>query len=430
MQHKKKVIDVSAQLFGTFDGELHSAFVYALMIYIWCAEESPRQNCVLALILQYVNTSQGGLAQLKVQCGNMFQGSITADNMVNIFPAGQMEKTAGFRRLDPNNSQHFAAHWCFLWQCVCAILTEDWKEASPSEIISELSVKVFPAQQADETCKHFFNRLHAAYVRCKMRLTAINRKELLPHPDCLVDLVYTKALKKYTQRVLWNLEHVESLDEKDLTLDVVVSLYQNAAQQKGRTFDAISAALKDPIQKNPTAKKINPSANDSSQPSLTQNSSQSKAQKTSADDSSKETPPRLDDALVLPNPMAGTSTEARRSWDSDNCGNCNNHHSAPAHATKNCPFRRLDGKQWYGFHRPIEVPGKLTQPKPLAAPALAGKSLAPAQDETPGPEEQDEELPPAAGIRMPEPRMPSNATAAAKAALARWATPEVQQLHP
>ena len=122
---KKKVIDVSAQLFGTFDGELHSAFVYALMIYIWCAEESPRQNCVLALILQYVNTSQGGLAQLKVQCDNMFQGSITADNMVNIFPAGQMEKTAGFKRLDPSNSPHFAAHWCFLWQCVCAILTED-----------------------------------------------------------------------------------------------------------------------------------------------------------------------------------------------------------------------------------------------------------------------------------------------------------------
>ena len=47
----------------------------------------------------------------------------------------------------------------------------------------------------------FFDRLALAYAQASAELQAIGRQHHLPHPDALVDLVFIKALKRYTQRV-------------------------------------------------------------------------------------------------------------------------------------------------------------------------------------------------------------------------------------
>ena len=92
----------------------------------------------------------------------------------------------------------------------------------------------------------FFSRLHNAYELACDELALLKRDALLTHHDLLVELVYAKALPKFTSKVVYMLKNELDYDEKDLTLEVVRKLYLLAAKRLHRKFDAITKLAPSP----------------------------------------------------------------------------------------------------------------------------------------------------------------------------------------
>jgi len=79
-----------AKLCGMFGMELHSAFLHALMIYIWSVEDSPRQNIVFMVVLQYVYTGHHDLQAFRKQCKDVFTSGASSAEFLREFTSADI----------------------------------------------------------------------------------------------------------------------------------------------------------------------------------------------------------------------------------------------------------------------------------------------------------------------------------------------------
>ena len=60
--------DVLDDLFGHFSGQIHSAFIYGVVIYVWVTAASSRQDELRQILVRYLSTQQHKLGKFKAQC--------------------------------------------------------------------------------------------------------------------------------------------------------------------------------------------------------------------------------------------------------------------------------------------------------------------------------------------------------------------------
>ena len=79
--------------------------------------------------------------------------------------------------------------------------------------------------------REFYSRVMIAFSLARADLDAIgpSKLALLSTPDMLIDLVYAKALKRYTQKVKYML-HNTVKDAGDVDFDKQMQLYFQAAE--------------------------------------------------------------------------------------------------------------------------------------------------------------------------------------------------------
>ena len=141
--------------------------------------------------------------------------------------------------------------------------------------------------------KPFLDRLQHAHAKTAAGLRLQSRADLIPHPDTLVDLIFTKSLQKYSSKVLYMLSTTEDLDDVDLTFNKVCELYGKAAKQKNRVLPStLLEAVQAKKPKQPADKKDQKPAD----------------KKTPADKQKEKFPfpdkPREPDSKFLPNPLS------------------------------------------------------------------------------------------------------------------------------
>ena len=68
---------------------------------------------------------------------------------------------------------------------------------------------------------------------------------MLPHPDTLVELVYAKARKAYTSKVKFFLSNTRHIKDDDMTIEVCLDLYTDAAELVDAEHSSLNAALRD-----------------------------------------------------------------------------------------------------------------------------------------------------------------------------------------
>ena len=68
-QHEIRSLTV--ELYGMFAGQLHPAFIQALMLFIWCSPGSPQADLLNSMLGEYLQTPAHHLAAFRAGCGNM-----------------------------------------------------------------------------------------------------------------------------------------------------------------------------------------------------------------------------------------------------------------------------------------------------------------------------------------------------------------------
>ena len=76
--------DVLDDLFGHFSGQIHSAFIYGVVIYVWVTAASSRQDELRQILVRYLSTQQHKLGKFKAQCMTPTSATVsTADFQAN-----------------------------------------------------------------------------------------------------------------------------------------------------------------------------------------------------------------------------------------------------------------------------------------------------------------------------------------------------------
>ena len=68
------------QLFGTYGNEVHSAFLMAVMLYIWCSADSKQSTLMFAFLAEYLATGPADLTSFASRCMSPYQSLHTAVN--------------------------------------------------------------------------------------------------------------------------------------------------------------------------------------------------------------------------------------------------------------------------------------------------------------------------------------------------------------
>ena len=241
---KTALQSVTAALFGTFGERVHSAFLYAVMLYIWCSNDSHKSDLVFSILMEYMASPDANLQRVLTNAKSAYTTGVSAAVMATQFTYASMSVTPGYRRLDYKMAiDTFTNEWHFLWECACASMAQSVTTTTPAQALQHISVTHFKAQTMNESMQQFFSRLLSAYRLSMAQLVDINRSELLPHPNGLVDVIYQSALPQYTAKVKSMLKTTEDYDDAQLTFDVVRDLYLKAAKLSAREFQSIDAAI-------------------------------------------------------------------------------------------------------------------------------------------------------------------------------------------
>ena len=70
--------DALDDLFGHFSGQVHSAFIYGVVIYIWVTTASSRQDELRQMLVRYLSTQQHKLGQFRAQCNTPTTATVSA----------------------------------------------------------------------------------------------------------------------------------------------------------------------------------------------------------------------------------------------------------------------------------------------------------------------------------------------------------------
>ena len=98
--------DILDDLFGHFSGQIHSAFIYGVVVYayVWVTTESPRQDELRQMLVRYLSTEQHRLARFKAQCTNPTTATVTTADFQATHTEAQLCALPGFQRLHPEQS--------------------------------------------------------------------------------------------------------------------------------------------------------------------------------------------------------------------------------------------------------------------------------------------------------------------------------------
>ena len=422
LEAREALRSVTARVFGTFGGQhVHSTFVYALMVFMWASPESAVADEMYMLLIHYLSTPPDQLAEFGAWCADPYKMPPGHANMATTYLLDDVTTLPGWQRLDYTTATTmFNDHWHFLWACCTSLLSREQRKGTVSDALAHIDPLTFAAQAPAETLPHFFARMASAYARTKADLTAMGRMELLPHPDVMVSLIYDKALRKYTDRVLVLLRAPGStVVEADLTLHAVEHIYLQAAQELSRNFPGLTAAAKaarppkDATPSQPPTGKGGKGKGAAARPAASQTPSTTTPTGSTLDvDSAGKPLEPLGKYAKHPTPQADKAQQ--RLWaEAGSCTNCGNVGPYPPHKPSKCPYEMLHGARWWAPHKcvdPIAQPNLQLpagrQHKPLAAPVVAPSSsrgLAPAME--PDADLDDGDLP--APITAPVLVMPS-----------------------
>jgi len=189
--------DALDDLFGHFSGQVHSAFIYGVVIYIWVTTASSRQDELRQMLVRYLSTQQHKLGQFRAQCNNPTTATVSSAEFQATYTEAQLHALPGFQRLHPEQSPlGFEPAWALLLQCACETVAQELHPRSAEAALSLIGAQ-FPRQPAGETIPQFFARLMRAYKSCRSALSTLKKLHLLPHPDTLTKLVSTKVRVEY-----------------------------------------------------------------------------------------------------------------------------------------------------------------------------------------------------------------------------------------
>ena len=369
---------VWSRLQGTFGATIHSAFLHAVMVFIWASTASPKAPVVLAFLAEYLGTYHSGLLGLQARCTQPSSSPASFLDLSSAFMYSSIVNQPGYHRLDPSssgNAPFFADHWMWLWSCVVALLEQSAKQPSTAEALQLLSMDHFQAQGDSEPCSDFFARVAMAHAEAKAILVRLGRGNLCPEPDALVDLVFHKTQRRYTLEVKRILGDARQIQEKNLNYDYVMNLYFQAEFSSNREFTGLDAALKAnrPGQKTPVPPALKP-------------------------DKKPKVPAGSAPSGYKPNPNANATDAQLATWkEKELCMNCGGD-CAP----NMCDKERRDGQPWLPSHgkpreprRPKPPPSRPSGPiQPPPAPNLLLLKTSVGAPVVANPSEQPETAPP------------------------------------
>ena len=230
---RKAVEDSIDMTFGHFSGQLHSAFIYGVVLFCLCDSESPRQDELRQVLHRYLYKHDSELPAFEDACKHPEAATLTS---------AELAALPGHRRLDPDaNGAAFEDQWELLLEAATAVLAQD-KLPDTSDAALALIGSKFADQSTGETVAQFFVRLKRAYSECRSALDRLRCRRLLPHPDTLVSMVFKRTRVEYSTEVREMLR-LSKHTEADLNLDLVCAAYSNAAARVAKTFPALDAAI-------------------------------------------------------------------------------------------------------------------------------------------------------------------------------------------
>ena len=390
---RRVVREITAAYSGHLGHDVHSAFQYAVMLYIWSTTDSAHQAHLFALMFTYINTPDAGLAALRDRVRHSHLTPFSSMAGAAAFTVQQIPNTPGYNRLNPYaNPYHFTEHWLFFWELVVALLCRQARQLTPADILRSLHHDNFEAQRSDESASAFFSRVYEVYSATHQQLADINCAHLLPDIDSLDNLVFQRASLSLSKKVKWLLENKYAhYRSDDLTFAKIIDLFCEAEKldSNRHTHDGLSTAIKErsgESRKKPPADapRKPPGGGKPGKPPYSQQSADVKtpggpAPGARADGGGHDKRPReRSTASFVPNPHAGSTKEQtdalRAKWREDKvCNNCGGVSGYPYHTWRTCPCKRLDGQDWPADHIPVapsDTKPPAYQPPPVAAPAV------------------------------------------------------------
>ena len=292
---------VVAELFGMFGDTVHSAFLYAVMIYIWCSSGSALSTMAQVLLVDYMQADHVSLSGFLDASKDALAQADWADSVGKAICEATARSSFGWFRLNHETNPHFESHWLFLWKCMVNMMCRDVVHDTTTHALRHISADTFEVQSSAERVADFFDRIRAAYAAAQQELTFLGRADALPHKNSLVTLVYSKARPALTTRVLSLLRNKFDFVEKDLTLKVVRIIYLEAEVVDAKDFSSITSAMPPRDKKPKEEKKEKPGKT----PKVPKDESHLPADKV------QPRPPPSGAA----NPSPGTGQESRRHTD-------------------------------------------------------------------------------------------------------------------
>ena len=145
-QHE--IRDLTVELYRMFMGQIHPAFIQAIMLFIWCSpgSTSPQADLLNSMLGKYLQMPTYHLAAFRAGCGNMKAMVWSSRAAGSMFSAQQLLSTQGHNvmRLDPAMCpRNFYAQWVFLRTCAVEMMTRSRFESSPSHALMHIDVSLF-----------------------------------------------------------------------------------------------------------------------------------------------------------------------------------------------------------------------------------------------------------------------------------------------
>ena len=97
----EEIHSLTVELFGMFAGQVHPAFIQALILFVWCLPGSPQADLLNLMLGEYLQTSAAQLSSFCATCGNMCMMPWSSRAAGSVFSMQQLSTTQGHMRLDP-----------------------------------------------------------------------------------------------------------------------------------------------------------------------------------------------------------------------------------------------------------------------------------------------------------------------------------------
>ena len=118
----EEAVDV---LFGFFAGNMHSAFLYVIIVYVWFSHPSPCQGEMNFFMYLYIRTAHKDLQRFMSQCKDPFTMKLDSAALTRAILTANVRRLPGFIRLDPDISEStLESHWMFVVHCATEMLAQ------------------------------------------------------------------------------------------------------------------------------------------------------------------------------------------------------------------------------------------------------------------------------------------------------------------